>query len=703
MTYHISIFSMKKITLFTLFVGCLALFQACKPNDPNWPGGQQNSAATTAPATSATILDTFADVQVLRYDVPGWEQLSLKQKTLIYYLSQATLAGRDIIFDQNCKWNLTVRKTCEGILGNQKIDRTTAEWATFEKYAKRVFFSNGIHHHYNEVKILPDFSQKWFETTVRATGAGNLPNFTNGDLDAFLAQISPVIFDPKVMAKRVNKDENADIIAASSCNFYEGLTAKEVDGFYDKLRGSGEKNPPSYGLNSKLVKDAHGISERVYKINGMYSGALENVVNWLEKAVGVAENEQQAKGLRLLIEYYRTGDLKKFDEYCIAWVQDTASVVDYTNGFIEVYHDPKGYKGDWQGYICYADPDATQKMSIISRNAQWFEDNGPIQDIYKKKKVVGISYRVINVAQEGGSCAPATPIGENLPNSEWIRADFGSKSFSFNNIITAYGKVGGASALSEFANDPEEIERGKKYGETTDKMHTALHEVLGHASGRLKAGVSEGAMTLKNYYSTLEEGRADLFALYYMPDPKLVALGVLPDGEAYKSEYDNYIRNGMMQQLRRVPLGANIEEDHMRNRQMVAKWAFEKGQKDGVIVREVRNGKTYFDIKDYAKLRVLFGQLLSEIQRIKSEGDFKAGKALVEGYGVKVDAELHKEVKSRFAALPNKPFSGFVQPNLVPVMDAAGKIINVKVEAAPNFLQQQLFFGKEWAFLPVFN
>lgn len=693
---------MKKITLFTLFIGSIALFEACKPNDPNWPGGKQNATAP-APSQTMTVLDTFADVQVLKYEVPGWEQLSVQQKTLIYYLSQATLAGRDIIFDQNCKWNLAVRKTLEAVLQSEKTERTGMEFPAFEKYAKRVFFSNGIHHHYNEVKIQPSFSQKWFETAVKSVDPGKLPLASGETVDAFLAKISPVIFDPNIAAKRVNKDENADIIAASSCNFYEGLTAKEVDGFYDKLKGSGEKNPPSYGLNSKLVKNASGISEQVYKVGGMYGPALEKVVFWLEKAVGVAENAQQAKGLQLLIDYYKTGDLKKWDQYCIAWVQDTASVVDYTNGFIEVYHDPKGYKGDWQSYICYADPDATQKMSIISRNAQWFEDNGPIQDIYKKKSVKGISYRVINVAQEGGSCAPATPIGENLPNAEWIREDFGSKSFSFNNIITAYGKVGGASALSEFANDAEEIERGKKYGEVTDKMHTALHEVLGHASGRLKDGVPEPANTLKNYYSTLEEGRADLFALYYMPDPKLVALGVLPDGEAYKAEYDNYIRNGMMQQLRRVPIGANIEEDHMRNRQMVARWVFEKGQKDGVIAREVRNGKTYFDIKDYAKLRVLFGQMLSEIQRIKSEGDFAAGKALVEGYGVKVEPELHKEVKSRFAALPNKPFSGFVQPELMPVTDASGKIIDVKINPVTNFMQQQLQFGKEWGFLPVFN
>jgi dipeptidyl-peptidase III len=693
---------MQKSLIFSLLLIGICFF-ACQPSDSNWPGGNHSKTSLETGSTSKTVVDTFADLQVLRYDVPGFEELTLQQKTLIYYLSQATLAGRDIIFDQNCRYNLAVRRTCEAILQNEKIDRSTPDFKKFEVYARRVFFSNGIHHHYNEVKIQPEYSQNWFENAVKSTDLTNLRLSTNETGAAFLAKISPVIFDPKIMAKRVNKDENADIIAASSCNFYENLTAAEVDAFYGKVKGTGEKHAPSYGLNSKLIKDAHGISEQVYRIHGMYSGALENVVNWLEKAVSVAENDQQRKALSILVEYYKTGDLKKWDEYCINWVLDTASVVDYTNGFIEVYHDPKGYKGDWQSYICYSDPDATQKMSIISRNAQWFEDNGPIQNQYKKQSVKGISYRVINVAQEGGSCAPGTPIGENLPNAEWIREDFGSKSFSFNNIISAYGKVGGVSALNEFANDAEEIARAKKYGEATDKMHTALHEVLGHASGRLKEGVAEPAVTLKNYYSTLEEGRADLFALYYMPDPKVVALGVLPDAEAYKAEYDNYIRNGMMQQLRRVPLGANIEEDHMRNRQMVAAWAFEKGQKDGVITREKRDGKTFFDIKDYTKLRALFGQLLSEIQRIKSEGDFAAGKALVEGYGVKVDAELHKEVKNRFAALPNKPFSGFVQPRLVPVTDASGKITDVKIEATTDFLKQQLEFGKNWSFLPTFN
>ncbi len=686
---------MNKISLAAAILLGLAVFQNCKPNDPNWPGGQK-TAAETPVSQASTVVDTFADLQVLRYDVPGWEQLSLQQKTLIYYLSQATLAGRDIVFDQDCRWNLSVRKRLEQMLANPKIDRSTADGAAFERYAKRVFFSNGIHHHYNEVKIQPEFSRDWF-VKAASEGVSDKP-----ELEA-INQVAEAIFNPNVAPKRVSKDAGIDIVKASASNFYEGVTAKEVDDFYAKLKSSGVKDAPSYGVNSKLVKTPNGIVEQVWKSGGMYGAAIDKIVFWLEKAVTVAENPQQAKALSLLIDFYKTGDLKTWDQYCIEWVRDTASTVDYTNGFIEVYHDPKGYRADWQGYVCYADPDATKKMSIISRNAQWFEDNGPIPAVYKKKAVKGISYRVINVAQEGGSCAPATPIGENLPNQEWIREAHGSKSFSFNNIIAAYGKVGGASALSEFANDVEEIERGKKYGEATDKMHTALHEVLGHASGRLKDGVPEPAVTLKNYYSTLEEGRADLFALYYMPDPKLVELGVLPDAEAYKAEYDNYIRNGMMQQLRRLPLGANIEEDHMRNRQMVAKWCYEKGQKDGVIAMEKRNGKTYFDIKDYAKLRVLFGQLLSGIQRIKSEGDFEAGKALVEGYGVKVDPELHKEVKARFAALPNKPFSGFTQPELVPVTDAAGKIIDVKVNPVTNFLQQQLDFGKNWAFLPVFN
>jgi dipeptidyl-peptidase-3 len=458
-----------------------------------------------------------------------------------------------------------------------------------------------------------------------------------------------------------------------------------------------------FGLNSKLVKDEGVIKEIVWKSGGMYGPAIDKIIENLEKAIPFAENEQQKQALTLLVEYYRSGDLKKFDEYNIAWVKDTESTIDVINGFIEVYHDPKGYKADFEAAVQYNDPEATEKMAIVSKNAQYFEDNSTIAAAHKKKEVKGVSYRVINVAMEGGDCAPNTPIGINLPNSNWIREDFGSKSVSLNNIENAYNKVGGALALQEFANDAEEIENAKKYGEACGKMHTALHEVIGHASGKLNPGVAEPNVTLKHYSSTLEEARADLVALYFMPDPKLIEMGLMPDGNAYKAEYDQYIRNGLLQQLRRLPAGADIEEDHMRNRQLVAAWAVEKGKADNVIVKEMRNGKTYYDIRDYAKLRVLFGQLLAEIQRIKSEGDYNAAETLVETFGVKTDAATGAEVKKRYAALPTKAYSGFVQPRLVAEKDANGNIIDVKVERELDFVKQMLRYGKEYSFLPVKN
>jgi dipeptidyl-peptidase-3 len=478
-----------------------------------------------------------------------------------------------------------------------------------------------------------------------------------------------------------------------------------VDKFYkDKLKAYGPK-PPMFGLNSKLVWTGTAFNELVWRAepNSMYSTALQKVVENLQKAIPFAENAQQQKALGLLVEYFQTGDLAKFDDYNKAWVKDTESTIDLINGFIEVYHDPKGYKGDFEAMVQYNDPDATEKMAIISKNAQYFEDNSTIMQEHKKAKVTGVSYRVINVAMEGGDCAPTTPIGVNLPNSNWIREDFGSKSVSLNNIENAYGKAGGALALAEFANDPEEIELASKYAEACGKMHTALHEVIGHASGQMNPGIGEPNITLKQYSSTLEEARADLVALYYMPDPQLITWGLMPDANAYKAEYDQYIRSGLLQQYRRIQPGDNLEEDHMRNRQLVAAWAFEKGEKEGAITREKRNGKTYYDIKDYAKMRVHFGALLREIQRIKSEGDFAAARALVEGYGVKVPSEMVTEVKTRYKSLPGKPYSGFVQPRLVPVRDAQGNITDVKVEIETDFKKQMLRYGKEYAFLPIYN
>ncbi|MDO8368563.1 MAG: dihydrofolate reductase, partial [Saprospiraceae bacterium] len=572
--------------------------------------------ATTTPQPAALadkiLLDTFADLQILWYDLPGFDQLSIRQKTFIYHLSEAALVGRDIIYDQHCKHNLAVRKTIEAIYNTYNGNKNTADWKAFEVYSKRVWFSNGIHHHYNEVKILPGFSKEYFSSLVQACDAAALP-MSVADIQHSLI---PVIFDPEVLPKRTSKD-GPDVVRNSSVNFYEGVTATEVDRFYQQKIKAAGKNPPLFGLNSKLVKDEGMLREIVWKSGGMYGPAIDKIIENLEKAIPFAENKQQKEALRLLVSYYRSGDLKTFDAYNLAWVKDTESSIDVINGFIEVYHDPKGYKGDFEAMVQYNDPEATAKMAIVSKNAQYFEDNSTIAPEHKKKKVKGVSYRVINVAMEGGDCAPSTPIGVNLPNSNWIREE-GSKSVSLNNIENAYNKVGGALALQEFANDPEEIDFAKKYGEACGKMHTALHEVIGHASGQLNPGISEPNVTLKQYSSTLEEARADLVALYFMPDPKLIEFGLMPDANAFKAEYDSYIRNGLLQQLRRLPAGADIEEDHMRNRQLVAAWAFEKGKADKVIVKEMRNGKTFYDIRDYAKLRVLFGQLLADIQRIKS-------------------------------------------------------------------------------------
>lgn len=673
------------------------------------PEGASQQPPLPAPAseskTDQVLLDTFADLQILRYELPGFDKLDLRQKTFIYYLSEAALAGRDIIYDQHCKHNLAVRKTLEGIHASFKGDRNAADWKAFATYSKRVWFSNGIHHHYSETKILPEFTKEYFTQLVQNSDPATLPLQPQENADGLLAKLIPVMFDPAVLAKRTNKEEGVDVVRTSAVNFYENVGAAEVDRYYKQQLRKAGKNPPMVGLNTKLVANADGsLMEIVWRAGqgNMYGTAIDKIVANLEKAIPFAENDQQKKAIALLVDYYRTGNLKTFDAYNIAWVKDTTSSIDFINGFIEVYHDPLGYKGDYEAIVQYNDPEATEKMSIISQRAQYFEDNSTIPAAYKKKSVTGVSYRVINVAMEGGDSAPSTPVGVNLPNSNWIR-ELGSKSISLNNIENAYAKAGGALATVEFAHDPEEVELAKKYAEVCGKMHTALHEVIGHASGQIKPGVPKPNMTLKQYASTLEEGRADLVALYYMPDPKLVEWGVLPDANAYKAEYDQYIRNGLLTQLRRLQPGSNIEEDHMRNRQLIGAWAFEKGQADSVIVKVVRNGKIYYDIRDYAKLRVLFGQLLSELQRIISEGDYEAGRALVVGYGVKTDAETVKQVKSRYASLPTKAYSGFVQPRFVVTRDANGNITEVKVETETDFVQQMLRYGKEYSFLPTYN
>jgi len=705
---------MKRTLLPLAIVGAAVfLIYSCSPKMADAPASadiKSNAAkppatTSTAPVPEKVVLDTFADLQILQYELPGWDKLSLRQKTFIYYLSEATLAGRDIIYDQHCKHNLAVRKTLEGVYNSYKGDRASADWKAFMIYTKRVWFSNGIHHHYNESKILPGFSRDYFIALIQNSDKNKLPLEAGEDVNALIARLYPIMFDPAVLAKRTSKDKGTDVVKGSAVNFYEGVSEEQVDNFYkEKLKAAGAQ-APQFGLNSKLVGTKTGkLTEQVWKAGAgnMYGTAIDKIVENLEKSIPFAENDQQKKAIGLLVEYYKSGDLKKFDEYNLAWVKDTKSTIDFINGFIEVYHDPLGYKADFEAMVQYNDPDATSKMAIVSKHAQYFEDNSTIPAAYKKKKVTGVSYRVINVAMEGGDCAPSTPIGVNLPNSNWIR-ELGSKSVSLSNIENAYGKAGGALATQEFAHDAEEVENARKYAEACGKMHTALHEVIGHASGQLKPNVPEPNITLKQYASTLEEGRADLVALYFMPDPKLVEWGIMPDAQAYKAEYDQYIRNGLLMQLRRIPAGADIEEDHMRNRQLVAAWAFEKGKKDNVIAKVERNGKTYYDIRDYAKLRELFGQLLSEIQRIKSEGDYQAAHDLVETYGVKTDAATGKQVKSRFAILPTKAYSGFVQPKLVAVKDASGKIIDVKVERELDFVQQMLRYGKEYSFLPVNN
>lgn len=637
--------------------------------------------------------DEFSDIKVLRYQIPGWEQLSLKQKELVYYLSQAGLSGRDIIWDQNYRHNLKIRKALENIFTNYTEDKNSEEWKQFDTYIKRVWFSNGIHHHYSTDKILPEFSKEYFNSLLKKTQT------------SLSDEIITILFSPTIDAKKVNLNPKKDLVKGSAANFYSpNMTEADVDAFYAQKIDKSDDTPIEYGLNSKLIKNDDGtIQEKVYKIGGMYSKALEKVVYWLEKAQTVAENSKQAKAIGLLIEYYKTGDLKKWNAFNIAWVEDTESSIDFINGFVEVYNDSKGFRGSYESIIEIKDFDLSKKMAVLSENVQWFEDQSTILPEHKKENVVGVSYKVVNVASEAGDASPSTPIGVNLPNNNWIRATHGSKSVSLGNIIYAYSQAGGSEILNEFAFSPEEIELEKKYGKVTSKMHTALHEVIGHASGKLNKGIGSPKETLKNYASTLEEARADLVGLYYLVDPKLQELGVLESVDAGKSAYDRYIRNGLMTQLFRLNLGDDIEEAHMRNRQLVASWAFEKGQKDNVIEKVIQNDKTYFVIRDYNKLRTIFGILLKEIQRIKSEGDYEAGKHLVEHYGVKVDQTIHKEVLDRTKNFQNKPYGGFINPILTPVTDDQGKITDIQITYANNFAEQMLQYAQDYTILPDEN
>ncbi|HWA87498.1 MAG TPA: dihydrofolate reductase [Opitutus sp.] len=646
--------------------------------------------------------DRFADIQVLRYEVPGFEHLTLRQKEFAYYLYQAGLGGRDIFWDQKCPDNLLVRKTLEGVLNTYRGERTGKNWDEFVVYAKRVFFANGIHHHYASTKMLPEFEHAYLATLLEHSDPAALP-LGGRSAEELAEKLLPILFDPNVDAKTTNLDAGVDNVAASANNFYHGVTGADVEVFYAKMAKDTGNPRLSYGLNSQLVKEDGRIFERKWKVGGMYGPAIERIVGWLEKAQGVAESDMQRESIEHLIRYYRTGDLSEFDQQCILWVKDTTPEIDFVNGFIETYVDPVSRRGSYESIVSMRDDDATKRIAAISGQAQWFEDHSPILPEDKKAHVAGVSAKVITVIGEVGDAAPATPIGINLPNAEWIRERYGSKSVSLGNIIAAYNDVLSKSpANEEFGENPTVVARLKKWVALASDLHTDMHEVIGHASGQINPGVGTPDQTLKNYASTLEEARADLVALYYVLDPKLVEIGVMPSLEVGKAGYDYYIMNGLMTQLYRIKPGQRIEEAHMRNRQLIAAWVFEKGRPDKVVERITRGGKTYFRINDYQKLRVLFGELLREIQRIKSEGDFAAGRDLVENYGVKVDEPLRAEVHRRYEHLNIAPYMGFIQPRLVPVMKGGG-IADVKIEYPTDFLGQMLDYGREYSFLPVHN
>lgn len=638
------------------------------------------------------VVDEFADIKILRYQIPGWENLSLKEQKLVYYLVQAGLEGRDIIWDQNYKHNLKIREALENIYTTYEGDKTSEDWKNFETYLKRVWFSNGIHHHYSNAKFKPEFSKEYFNTLLTET---------NTELTG---EAYEVIFNNED-SKKVNLDESKGLVEGSAVNFYgEDISAAEVAAFYAAKVSPDPERPLAFGLNSKLVKENGEIVEKVWKSGGMYGEAIDEIVKWLEKAKGVAENEKQAEALGLLIDYYKTGDLQTWDEYNIAWVNVTEGNIDYINSFIEVYNDPLGYKGSYENIVQIKDFDMSKKMQVLEENVQWFEDNAPLMEEHKKDEVVGVTYKTVIVAGEAGDASPSTPIGVNLPNSNWIRQQHGSKSVSLGNIINAYNNAGSTGRLEEFAHDEEEVALEKEYGELADKLHTALHEVVGHASGQINPGVGETKETLKSYASTLEEGRADLVGLYYLMDPKLEELGLVDDHQKLgKAAYDGYIRNGLMTQLIRLELGADVEESHMRNRQWVSAWVFEKGKEEGVIERVERDGKIYFDIKDYDRLRELFGELLRETQRIKSEGDYEAARELVENYGVKVDQEIHANVLERNEQFQSAPYSGFVNPVLVAQTDENGEIIAIEVEQPESFEEQMLNYSRNFGNLPLEN
>ncbi|MBW7912978.1 MAG: dihydrofolate reductase [Taibaiella sp.] len=645
--------------------------------------------------------EKFADIKILRYQVPGWDELSAQQKELAFYLYEAALCGRDIIYDQKSKYGIMLRKTLEAAYGTYKGDKNSEDWKKFEEYCGRFWFSNGYHHHYGNEKFIPACNEAYFAEVIKNSDAAQLPLEQGETVDAFVTRITPLVYDMSIEPKVVDQRPDIDNVVNSSNNFYEGVTQKEVEAFYDKFDTKGDA--PSWGLNSKTMKENGKVVEKVWKVGGMYSPAIEKIVYWLEKAIPVAENEQQKKSLELLVQYYKTGDLKIFDEYSIAWVNDTASRLDVVNGFIEVYLDAIGKKGSFESVVSMKDMEATKRINAIAQQAQWFEDNSPLMEEHKKKEVKGITAKAITAIVESGDAAPSTPIGINLPNADWIRKNHGSKSVSLSNIIHAYNVAKSKGGfLDEFVADEKVKARMKEHGNLASDLHTDMHECIGHASGQINPGVETTDKTLKNYASTLEEARADLVALYYAMDQKLVDIGVASTTEVGMAEYDSYMMNGLMTQLTRLKLGDDIEEAHMRNRALNAYWVYEKGKADNVVEFVKKDGKTYVQVNDYNKLRDLFGQLLREIQRIKSEGDYAAGKALVETYGVKVNQDLHKEVLERYAKLGDKPYAGFIQPKLVPVKDG-DKITDVKVEYPESFYGQMMEYGKNYGYLPVKN
>jgi dipeptidyl-peptidase-3 len=680
--------NIKSSLFLALCFGLAILAAGCRKTEPE-------------PAAAATEfnwqIDQFADLRILRYQVPGFEALTPSQKELVYYLSEAALCGRDIIFDENYKYNIRILRTLDAIVRGYKGDREDPRWADFMTYVKRVWFSNGIHHHYSTDKILPKFDADYFAALVEGSEDVSFPLLERQSRDDLVAFLRPILFDPAVAAKKVSQDSTKDLVANSAVNFYEGVSQAEVEAYYAGVIDEKDATPISYGLNTRVVKKDGKVVEEVASINGLYGPAIAKIVYWLEKAAGVAENDRQKKVIDALIAYYRTGDLEKFDEYNILWVEDLSSLVDFVNGFIEVYNDPLGTKASWESIVDFKDLAATKRADTLSANAQWFEDNSPIDPRFKKKEVKGVSAKVITAAMLGGDCYPSTPIGINLPNANWIRKDHGSKSVTIENITYAYDQSSLKSGFGpEFSYSEEILARAKKYGPLAGNIHTDMHEVLGHGSGQLLPGV--GPESLKNYHSPIEESRADLFALYFIMDDKMVELGLLPNLDAAKAEYDAQIRNGLLTQLTRIEPGKTIEQAHMRGRAMVSHWVYEKGKAANVISRETRDGKTFFVINDYQKLRKLYGQLLAEVQRITSEGDYEAARNLIETYGVQVDPELHKEVLERYAKLNLAPYAGFVNPVYTPVIEN-GRIVDVKVSYTEGYVEQMLRYGKDYAFL----